>query len=69
MDAPRYLTLVLLFEPAPAGRALGITAGVNAAPTTARIVERIAPVLGVLPRLIGSAEPAAGQFDAPHEAQ
>jgi cell division protein FtsI (penicillin-binding protein 3) len=70
MDGPRYLTLVLLFEPAPAlASAPGITAGVNAAPTTALIVERIAPVLGVLPRLIGSTEPAAGQFDAPPEAQ
>jgi cell division protein FtsI (penicillin-binding protein 3) len=70
MDAPRYLTLVVLFEPAPAlVSAPGITAGVNAAPTTARIVERIAPVLGVLPRLIGSTEPVAGQFDAPPEAQ
>jgi cell division protein FtsI (penicillin-binding protein 3) len=70
MDAPDYLTLVMLFEPEPvAGIAPGITAGVNAAPTTARIVHRIAPVLGVLPRLIGRAEPTDGQFDAPSVAQ
>ena len=70
MDAPNYLTLVMLFEPEPAaGIAPGITAGVNAAPTTARIVDRIAPVLGVLPRLIGRAEPTHGQFDAPSVAQ
>jgi len=70
MDAPNYLTLVMLFEPEPiAGVAPGITAGVNAAPTTARIVHRIAPVLGVLPRLIGRAEPIDSQFDAPPVAQ
>jgi cell division protein FtsI (penicillin-binding protein 3) len=70
MDAPRYLTLVMLFEPeAVAGLAPGITAGLNAAPTTARIVHRIAPVLGVLPRLIGRAEPKGGPFDALSEAQ
>jgi cell division protein FtsI (penicillin-binding protein 3) len=70
MDAPNYLTLVMLFEPEPvAGIAPGITAGVNAAPTTARIVHRIAPVLGVLPRLIGRAEPTDSQFDAPSVAQ
>ncbi|HXE70348.1 MAG TPA: penicillin-binding protein 2 [Hyphomicrobiaceae bacterium] len=70
MDAPNYLTLVMLFEPEPvAGIAPGITAGVNAAPTTARIVHRIAPVLGVLPRRIGRAEPTDAQFDAPSAAQ
>jgi cell division protein FtsI (penicillin-binding protein 3) len=70
MDAPNYLTLVMLFEPEPvAGIAPGITAGLNAAPTTARIVHRIAPVLGVLPRLIGRAEATDAQFDAPSVAQ
>src|SRR6185295_10266831 len=70
MDAPNYLTLVMLFEPEPvAGIAPGITAGLNAAPTTARIVHRIAPVLGVLPRLIGRAEATDAQFDAPPVAQ
>jgi cell division protein FtsI (penicillin-binding protein 3) len=70
MDAPQYLTLVMLFEPEPvSGSGAGITAGVNAAPTTARIVHRVAPLLGVLPRLIGRAEPKGGQFDALSEAQ
>src|SRR5262245_60155286 len=51
MDAPRYVVLVLLFEPQTGeGGGQHITAGVNAAPTTARIVERIAPLLGVMPR-------------------
>ena len=51
MDAPRYVVLVLLFEPQTGeGRGDKITAGLNAAPATARIVERVAPLLGVLPR-------------------
>lgn len=57
MDAPRYLTLVTLFEPQPGEETRGqITAGVNAAPVTARIVTRIAPILGILPRRLEAAE-------------
>ena len=53
MDAPRYVALVLLFEPQGTPETRGaITAGVNAAPVTARIVSRIAPLLDVLPRHI-----------------
>jgi cell division protein FtsI (penicillin-binding protein 3) len=45
---PRYLTLILLFEPQGQDVTGGeITAGRNAAPTTARIIERVAPLLGV----------------------
>lgn len=48
MEAPRYLTLVILFEPKPTAAAQGqIAAGLNAAPATARLIERIAPLLGV----------------------
>lgn len=48
-EAPRYVTLVLLFEPRGTDPSGGeITAGRNAAPTTARIIERIAPLLGVM---------------------
>jgi cell division protein FtsI (penicillin-binding protein 3) len=61
MQAPRYVTLVSLYEPKPIAETNGqITAGVNAAPVTARIVQRIAPVLGVLPRRLEVAEPGAG---------
>jgi cell division protein FtsI (penicillin-binding protein 3) len=50
-DQPRYVLLVSLFEPQTGeGAAGGITAGLNAAPVTGRIVARIAPLLGVLPR-------------------
>jgi len=56
MDRPQYVTLVSLFEPQPVEASQGqITAGVNAAPTTARIIERIAPILGVLPRRLDGA--------------
>jgi len=45
---PRYIMLILLFEPKGQEATGGeITAGRNAAPTTARVIERIAPLLGV----------------------
>jgi cell division protein FtsI (penicillin-binding protein 3) len=67
MDAPRFLTFVMLFEPQGTDETRGrITAGVNAAPVTRRIVERIAPLLGVLPRQV---ETLAASFDATPEAQ
>ncbi|MFM9938599.1 MAG: peptidoglycan D,D-transpeptidase FtsI family protein [Hyphomicrobiaceae bacterium] len=51
MDAPRYVMLVSLFEPQGTPETRGqITAGVNAAPTTGRIIQRIGPILGLLPR-------------------
>jgi cell division protein FtsI (penicillin-binding protein 3) len=72
MEAPRYVTLVMLFEPRGTGETAGrITAGINAAPVTGRIVERIAPLLGVLPRLVETRlqTPGPRPFDAPPEAQ
>ena len=51
MDEPRYLVMVLLDEPQPEKPGIGATAGLNAAPTVAAIVRRIAPMLGVEPRL------------------
>ncbi|MDA1131784.1 MAG: penicillin-binding protein 2 [Proteobacteria bacterium] len=57
MDAPRYAVLVMLDEPkgneATAGFA---TAGWTAAPATAAIIARIAPLLGVAPRTGGETE-------------
>ena len=51
MDQPRYVVLVSIFEP-KGNRASGgaIAASRNAAPTTARVIERIAPLLNVAPR-------------------
>jgi cell division protein FtsI (penicillin-binding protein 3) len=58
MEAPRYASLVMLFEPQGTPETAGrITAGVNAAPVTGRIVTRIAPLLGVLPRLVEGLKP------------
>lgn len=57
MEAPRYLVLVSLFEPQGSPETRGqITAGVNAAPSTGRIIERIGPILGVLPRRLDVSE-------------
>jgi cell division protein FtsI (penicillin-binding protein 3) len=70
MDAPKYVTLVVLFEP-QTGAAGGdhATGGLNAAPTTARIVERVAPLLGVLPRQLETRTAGTRSFDAPRGAQ
>jgi cell division protein FtsI (penicillin-binding protein 3) len=60
-DAPEYFVLVMLDEPQRvAASSNQATAGVNAAPTTGKIVERIAPILGVAPRL----EADQRKFDA-----
>lgn len=50
MSKPRYVTLVSLFEPQPIAETdMQVTAGRNAAPVTARILGRIAPLLDVMP--------------------
>lgn len=50
MDDPRYLVLVLIFEPNGTEAAAGeVLAGRNAAPTAGRVIARIAPRLGVRP--------------------
>jgi cell division protein FtsI (penicillin-binding protein 3) len=50
-DDPRYLILILLDEPQPIPETHGYaTAGWNAAPTAAKVITRIAPMLGLKPR-------------------
>lgn len=50
MSRPRYIVLVLLHQPEASEETKGqLTAGLNAAPATARIIERIAPILGIVP--------------------
>lgn len=50
-DAPEYLVFVMLDEPQPTPETFGYaTAGWTAAPTTAHIVARIGPLLGIAPR-------------------
>ena len=51
-DEPEYLVFVMLDEPKPTPQTHGYaTAGWTAAPTTAHIVGRIGPLLGIAPRL------------------
>lgn len=48
---PRYVVLVMLDEPKPAKGTHGYkTAGWNAVPTAGRVIERIAPLLGIAPQ-------------------
>ncbi|MBI2717527.1 MAG: penicillin-binding protein 2 [Rhizobiales bacterium] len=52
MDDPQYLLLVMIDEPQATPETMGFTtAGWNAVPTAAKIIERIAPMLGVRPVL------------------
>jgi cell division protein FtsI (penicillin-binding protein 3) len=51
-DAPEYLVLVMLDEPQRVAASKNhATAGLNAAPTAGKIIERIGPILGVQPKL------------------
>lgn len=50
IDDPKYVVLVVLDEPKPEKDVGAATAGLNAAPTVAAIVKRIAPMLGIVPR-------------------
>jgi cell division protein FtsI (penicillin-binding protein 3) len=60
-DAPEYVVLVMLDEPQRVPESSNqATAGVNAAPTVGKIVARIAPILGVMPKL----EADQRKFDA-----
>ena len=51
MDAPKYAIIVMLDEPKATPETYGFaTAGWNAVPTAGKIIERIAPLLGVAPK-------------------
>jgi cell division protein FtsI (penicillin-binding protein 3) len=73
MDQPKYLVLVLLFEPKPTEAARGeVLAALNAAPTAARIIARIGPVLGMLPNAAAARAPGVafdGTAPAKYEAR
>jgi cell division protein FtsI (penicillin-binding protein 3) len=50
-DNPRYQLLIMLDEPQPLKETFGfITSGWNAVPTGGKVIERIAPLLGIEPR-------------------
>lgn len=51
-EAPRYIVLVVLDEPKGIKETHGFrTSGWNVAPVTGKVIRRIAPMLGILPRL------------------
>ncbi len=51
MDHPKYAILVMLDEPKPTPETHGFaTAGWNAVPTASKIIERVAPLLGIEPQ-------------------
>lgn len=50
-DNPKYLMLIMLDEPQPTPETHGFaTAGWNAAPTAAKVIARVAPLLDIAPR-------------------
>jgi len=50
-DKPRYLLLIMIDEPQPTPESHGYaTSGWNAAPVSARVIERVAPLLDIKPR-------------------
>ncbi|WP_309607041.1 penicillin-binding protein 2 [Phenylobacterium sp.] len=51
LDAPRYFVLILVDEPARDKTGLDPTGGIAAAPAAGRVIERIAPFLGVQRRV------------------
>jgi cell division protein FtsI (penicillin-binding protein 3) len=52
MDEPQFVVFVMLDEPQPTPETYGFaTAGWNAVPAAGKIVERIAPLLGVRPKI------------------
>jgi len=65
MERPKYLVLVLLFEPKPTGAANHeVLAGLNAAPTAGRIIARIGPLLGMMPTSASAGGSSGMAFDA-----
>jgi cell division protein FtsI (penicillin-binding protein 3) len=68
---PRYVTLVMLFEPKREAETQNqVLAGLNAAPATGRLVSRIAPLLGILPAGAATATPhSEAGFDAAEPGQ
>jgi cell division protein FtsI (penicillin-binding protein 3) len=49
LDDPRYVMVVVIDEPKRESPTTGTTAGWNAGEVTGRIIQRIAPMLGISP--------------------
>lgn len=66
-DAPQYAILIIIDDPKGTKETYGFaTGGWTAAPTVSRVVERIAPMLGVKPRLDNDSAP--GMVDSKPDA-
>ncbi len=59
MDNPRYVVITMIDDPSAGQR----SAGLVAAPVFRQVVNRIAPVLGVLPAAPGASEPDVAALD------
>ncbi|MEO1066601.1 MAG: penicillin-binding protein 2 [Pseudomonadota bacterium] len=59
---PEYVMLVMIDEPQPLEGQRAATAGLNAAPTTAAIIRRVATTLGVAPRFDDERQPIDVKF-------
>lgn len=64
MSNPQYLLLVVLDEPQKVEDQPYATAGWNAVPTTASVIRRIAPMLGVVPDFADDAETIPVSYQA-----
>jgi len=51
MDAPRYAMVILVDEPQKEDEKSGTTAAWNAGAVTGRIIEKVAPMLGIVPNM------------------
>jgi cell division protein FtsI (penicillin-binding protein 3) len=59
MDNPRYVVIAMVDDPTVGSRMAGSVAG----PVFKRVVNRIAPVLGVAPDMTGASEPDLSMFE------
>ena len=65
MEDPQYVVLVMLDEPQPVEGTYGYaTSGWNAVPTAGKVIARIAPLFGVLPRAADLDEAKKGKVKA-----
>lgn len=65
MDRPRYVLLVMLDEPQPLPETHGFaTSGWNAVPTAAKIIARVAPILGVDPEFTAEERAKLAKLEA-----
>ena len=64
-DRPEYVVLIVLDDPRVLEGDIGATAALNAAPLAGRVIERIAPMFGVLPEIDHTTLSNASQRSVP----